>query len=251
MSPWQPASPENDAVKQKPPDRTTMIPQDAIQHNIFFRFFSAAIVALVLNMTMFGLMPGLLDKSSQKPKTAADFQTINVVRIKKPDTPVKKKKLKKNEPIKQKRMMPGKTITRQQKAPLTKIRLPFEINPVIPAAPGAFTTPAMAHITLDRPSLKESYAAVELDRPLITLVQIPPVYPLKAKRRHIEGWVTVKFLVTHGGDVENISIVDAEPKKIFDKSVIRCVSSWRFKPGTVGGNPVNTQVQTTIRFKLE
>ncbi len=51
--------------------------------------------------------------------------------------------------------------------------------------------------------------------------------------------------------VDQIEIIEAEPKQVFDESVIRCVSSWRFAPGEVRGEPVKTRVQTTIRFKLE
>jgi protein TonB len=32
---------------------------------------------------------------------------------------------------------------------------------------------------------------------------------------------------------------------------MRCVSGWRFKPGTVEGMPVKAWAETTIRFKLE
>jgi protein TonB len=63
--------------------------------------------------------------------------------------------------------------------------------------------------------------------------------------------VKVKFVVNEQGTVEKITIVDAKPPGMFDQSVSRCVSKWRFKPGTVEGMPIKAWVETTIRFELE
>ncbi|MCP3873651.1 MAG: TonB family protein, partial [Desulfobacteraceae bacterium] len=49
----------------------------------------------------------------------------------------------------------------------------------------------------------------------------------------------------------DIEVIRAQPDKIFNKSVLSCVSQWKFKPGTVEGIPVATRARTTIHFKLE
>ena len=67
----------------------------------------------------------------------------------------------------------------------------------------------------------------------------------------IQGWVKVRFIVTEQGTVNDISVIEAKPKNIFEHSVIRSLSSWRFTPGTVQGIPVKTLVKTTIRFELD
>ena len=86
---------------------------------------------------------------------------------------------------------------------------------------------------------------------LTPLAKVAPLYPLRARRRGIEGWVTVRFVVNEQGRVDEIDITAAEPEKIFDQSVMQCVSSWRFTPGKVAGVPVKTRVETTIRFELK
>lgn len=110
--------------------------------------------------------------------------------------------------------------------------------------------PGLEHFSI-APILKAHYTMGELDFPLTPLVKIPPIYPMLATRRGIEGYVTVSFLVTKKGLVQQIRIVDSRPKHVFDKSVTNCVSQWKFKPGTIEGIPVATLAQTTIRFKLE
>ncbi|MCG8684928.1 MAG: energy transducer TonB [Desulfobacterales bacterium] len=79
----------------------------------------------------------------------------------------------------------------------------------------------------------------------------PPLYPMRAKSRGIQGFVSVEFRISKKGFVENIRITESKPGGVFDKSVLACVSQWQFKPGTVEGVPVATLVTTTIRFELE
>ena len=111
--------------------------------------------------------------------------------------------------------------------------------------------PPMASIDHGNFRLPDVFNVSDLDRPLITLSRIPPVYPMQAKRMGVEGWVKVRFVVTDRGTVERVTMVDACPPEVFDRSVTQCVSGWRFKPGTVEGMPVNTWAETTVTFHLK
>lgn len=95
------------------------------------------------------------------------------------------------------------------------------------------------------------FTAGQLDGPLTALTKTPPVYPRAAKQRNIEGWIKVKFVVNEQGHVDQVTILDAEPKDVFEQSVLRCLDEWRFKPGTVGGRTVKALVEQTISFKLQ
>ncbi|WP_306547331.1 energy transducer TonB [Desulfobulbus sp.] len=95
------------------------------------------------------------------------------------------------------------------------------------------------------------FTAGQLDGPLTALTKTPPVYPRAAKQRNTEGWIKVKFVVNEQGHVDQVTILDAEPKDVFEQSVLRCMHEWRFKPGTVGGRAVKALVEQTISFKLQ
>ena len=73
-----------------------------------------------------------------------------------------------------------------------------------------------------------------MDGPLTVLARVPPLYPMGARRRGIEGWVKVLLVVDETGHVDDIEVVAAEPPGMFEESVRRCVAGWRFQPGTVG-----------------
>lgn len=99
--------------------------------------------------------------------------------------------------------------------------------------------------------IPEVFTAGDLDAPLTALVRMQPAYPFNARKRRVEGFVTVRFVVTTEGRVEQVSVVEAEPPGVFDRCVIQCVSGWKFKPGTVAGVTVDAWAETTIAFELK
>lgn len=97
----------------------------------------------------------------------------------------------------------------------------------------------------------QRFSLGQVDRAPLTKGQVPPPYPYLARRRGIEGAVTVRFLVDRQGEVRNLEVVEAKPPGIFEESVLKTVNRWRFAPGVKDGEAVETWVETTIRFKLE
>ena len=170
---------------------------------------------------------------------------VNVIRLKQPESPVKRTPEKPPEPP-----PPKKTVKPPQaKAVPTKLSLPFAINPRLPSSPSTLNLPVMPPGRIGVPT--DIFNDGDLDAPLSVVVRVPPVYPLGAKNRGTEGWVKVRFIVNEDGTVHGVTVVDSQPQKTFDEAVIRAVSGWRFKAGTVGGVPVKSQAETVVRFKLD
>lgn len=94
------------------------------------------------------------------------------------------------------------------------------------------------------------YGQEQIDGALIPLKRTQPGYPAPARRRNIEGWVQVRFIVNEQGHTEQIQILAAEPEGVFEKSVISTIGLWRFRPGTIDGRRVRVLVEQTIRFQL-
>lgn len=85
---------------------------------------------------------------------------------------------------------------------------------------------------------------------LIPLVRIEPQYPREAARGKIEGYVKVAFTVLEDGSVTDIEVVDAEPRRIFNRAAVRAISKWKFKPRIVDGKPVKRRATQTLKFTL-
>ena len=87
---------------------------------------------------------------------------------------------------------------------------------------------------------------------LTPIVRVQPQYPQKAARSAIEGWVLLEYTVTPSGTVENVKVLDSKPPRIFDKSAVRAVMKWRFKPQMADGKPIAVPNQkNVIEFSLD
>lgn len=200
--------------------------------------------ALLLNLVLFSLLPYLTqveDDLLEHTITPA----ISVVRVA-PELPPRQQASKKPpEPVKQVPQM-----AQARPAPPTlELKLDLMLQPEFSRDIGTVTLPAVQLARLD--SVPEVFDSAALDQPLTPLAQSPFIYPLRAKRLGIEGWVRIKLLISTQGDVEQVIVIDAEPKDVFESTVERGVKMWRFSPGTVDGEPVRSWVTTTVRFELE
>ncbi len=79
---------------------------------------------------------------------------------------------------------------------------------------------------------------------------VEPLFPKRALRRNIEGWVDVEFTVTATGEVSEIEIVDAEKIGYFEKATRQAVAQWRFEPQVFRGEPRGQRVRARLRFNL-
>ena len=209
---------------------------------------AAGLLSLVLNIFLFGLMPALVTDNLLKSNAKENYQSISITRLKPPE-PVEKKIEKPEKKIKPQELKPLKHPLIKKKIDLPKFI--FEINTKLSGGPEFLPSHPLATTFFFNTGLKNIYEIGDLDSPPVPVAQVPPVYPFNLKRKGIEGWVKVQFLVNKQGVVEKVHIVESNPGDLFDRSVKKCVSSWRFSPGTVEGVAVNTWIVTTIKFELE
>jgi protein TonB len=80
------------------------------------------------------------------------------------------------------------------------------------------------------------------------IVRIEPKYPIQAARDGKEGWVKLSFSINEIGGVEDVDVIDADPRRIFDKEAKRALRKWKYKPNVVDGKP---QKQTGLTVQLD
>jgi len=60
--------------------------------------------------------------------------------------------------------------------------------------------------------------------------KVPPEFPREAVQQQIaNGVVKAKMSIDAEGKVTEVSIVEAEPRRVFDKAVTRALMDWRFE----------------------
>lgn len=114
--------------------------------------------------------------------------------------------------------------------------------PGLPSALASFKGQAIG-------SLLGGYSAGDSD--VMPLVQIEPVYPPQALARKIEGLVVLRMQINASGAVDDIEVIKAEPKGVFEREAIRAAYRYKFKPKLVDGKAVPQVATLPFEFKLE
>jgi protein TonB len=210
--------------------------------------------ALLINLVLFCSLPGLISVTSQ----VNDVESLNVVNFTriKPEQPLppEKPKPEEKEPEEPKKVV---DMTRTKPTRVTpqsfKMNLPQMDLDIDPRLTGGI--PVVAPLPQVQPRATIDFNGLfdmnDLDTIPVPSFKTNPRYPYRAKRLGLEGEVKIRFLVDKEGTVSDITIVEATPPEIFDKSVINAVSTWKYTPGELSGRQVATLVTTTILFKLE
>lgn len=90
------------------------------------------------------------------------------------------------------------------------------------------------------------------DAEAVPIVRIEPQYPDKAAREGTEGYVTLSFTINPDGTVGEIEIIDAQPRRIFNRAAKRALSRWKYRPKMVDGKAMAQPGQTVkLDFKLD
>lgn len=82
--------------------------------------------------------------------------------------------------------------------------------------------------------------------------RVDPTYPPTAARDGIEGWVKLSYTVAANGSVTDIQVLDAQPKRMFDRAARRALGKWKYKPKMEDGKPISQgNMQVVLEFKLD
>jgi len=249
-------------------------------------FFVALLTGVVISLGLFWLMQIMLMSSHKDIKKAEPVSMMDFIRLKreppekpKPKKPPEKKVEKVQEkpapPQQQKAKAPPKkqpvvqkTVVKQELPHVDTPKLDIPVSTVKSNAPAISNSAAAGTSTTGKTgdtgktgttgdtgntSGKASGKGSASGGPstgVIPLERFPPKYPMRAAKRHIEGWVKIEFTITKDGEVTDAVVVEAEPAEIFDEAALQAISKWKFKGKIVDGAAVTQRAVQTLQFKL-
>lgn len=94
-----------------------------------------------------------------------------------------------------------------------------------------------------------TFSSEELEKQPEGLSITPPVYPRELARAKVEGLVTLVFLITEEGRVEDPR-VENSTRPEFEKPAMEAVRKWKFRPGQKEGQAVRSYMRAPIRFRM-
>jgi protein TonB len=201
------------------------------------RLVIALVLAAVVSLLLFFAMHSMVSGPAELNNERRDSTFLDFVRLKQ-DSQTQTKERRKKEPPKPKKPQLPQTAVSQQNVDMQKL-------PV-----------SMPDVALDLELSNQSFlgdATVGMgfgDSDVIPLVRQNPVYPEKAKRRKIEGYVTARLAINPEGTVDDVEIIDAQPRGVFEREARRALFRYKFKPKMEDGKPVGQIATQTIEFNL-
>lgn len=219
-------------------------------------------LALVVNGVILFTIPNLALHQTRK-SASSFFNPIFLANYQPPEPPPPKpeRRVRKEEKIPKK--VPKVTVKQRKvttQRPRMRLEMPeisFEINPALttgmavappppPPVKPVKAEPTPAPVVQ---SLPDEFQADEVDQ-IPHVVKAVRDYPRRARRRGIEGSVTLKCLVGPDGRVKESAVVEANPEGIFEKSALSSIRRYVFRPGYYKGKPVPTWIILPIHYKL-
>jgi len=134
-------------------------------------------------------------------------------------------------------------------------------TPPKPQAPEPETNSNSGGLTFNMPGVQLAGANAGISAPgagfgrdgdATPIVRIEPKYPIQAARDGKEGWVKLSFTINEIGGVEDVKVIEAQPKRIFDKEAKRALRKWKYKPKVVDGKAMKQPGLTVqLDFKMD
>ena len=151
------------------------------------------------------------------------------------------------------RVPPEETLNTDQFEPIDKRFVDPPVTPPRPVAePGEKVT---VGVTTSPPppatTMGLATGPVLSDGPLVAMVRVQPIYPIRAQERGLDGWVIVEFDVLADGSVANVQVIGSS-SSLFDDAAVKAAYRFRFRPRTVDGVPLATPgVRNRFTFTME
>jgi len=111
-----------------------------------------------------------------------------------------------------------------------------------PALPGQ-PTPRVVHP--DLPAKVRVSTAVQEG---LILQKTKPAYPPIAIAAHVQGTVILAASISKGGTIENLRVISGPA--MLQQSAVNAVSTWRYRPYLLDGQPVEVETTVNVVFTL-
>ena len=201
------------------------------------RYLISLGLGVVIALALFGLMNSLISGGDRGALQAQDTQFVDFVRVKRNEQTRTKERQVPEKPEPPKKPPPPQVSAQQQD---TRPTPDLQMN--MPNIGSSFSGAG--------PYLGNPFSGGGTgDGDVIPIVQIEPQYPREALIKCIAGIVNLEFTILEDGSVEDPRVISSDPPRLFDRSALRAILRWKFKPRIVDGRPVARRATLPLEFE--
>jgi len=95
----------------------------------------------------------------------------------------------------------------------------------------------------------DAFSMSDLEKRPEIMASVAPAYPADMRKAKIEGSVTLIFILSTDGRVEDPR-VERSSRPEFEKPALDALRKWKFRPGMKDGEPVRTYMKLPMRFRI-
>jgi len=207
------------------------------------RFIFSLFSGLLIALGLFWLMQYMVMNNQQSLHKTDNIQMTEFVRLKRESkTQVKERQIP-DKPKPKKRPPPPKMQVQSTKMVSTQVTDMDMPNLDIPLQNTSFSGSVLT-------GQKVAVGKMQISTNVIPLVRIPPIYPMRAANRRIQGWVKVEFTITKEGKVKDPVVIASKPSSIFNRAALKAIKRWKFKPHIIAGVAQEQRAVQILEFKL-
>lgn len=76
-----------------------------------------------------------------------------------------------------------------------------------------------------------------------------PTYPQIAVASHTQGTVVLQATIARNGAIENLRVISGSP--MLRQAALDAVSTWRYRPYLLNGQPIEVETTVNVVFNLD
>ncbi|WP_299021996.1 energy transducer TonB [uncultured Photobacterium sp.] len=199
------------------------------------RLLIALPVALAMALGLFTFMAWMVDNGQQRAPSEKQFLAFDMVMVEQ-----------------------EQEVQRRQRTVPEKPDMPEPPPEAVPASSQTVNTavaPSMPSLSLDTTISGLAINAPQFsdfgaNQQAMPLYRVEPRYPARAKKQKVEGYVLLSFTIDKTGRPRDISVLEAKPRRLFNREAIRALRKWKYQPKVVDGKAI-AQVGQTVRLEFK
>ncbi|ENS5606854.1 energy transducer TonB [Vibrio mimicus] len=199
------------------------------------RLILASPIALAVTLALFSLMAWMVDNGGKSiPKPTSTLRFTMVMAEQEQDVQRRQRSIPEQPQVPQ---VPTQAPARSEQTAAMDVS---SLNPLVDLN----LSTAIEGVAVNAPQFGE----FSVNQQVMPLHRVEPNYPAKALQRGVEGYVTLRFNIDELGKTRDIEVVDANPKRYFEREAMLALRNWKYQPKIVDGKAV---VQTGLTVRLE